>query len=372
MDGPEPPGDPLGVLHDDRPEPERVAALRRLADLAAGAGPGALNRYAAGLLAAGRREEAEQVWAQLVAGRPDMVVARFNLATCLVAGGDVEACARVLRACLEGAPPGSREWQLAERRLDDLAEAGDDAERQNRMLRLRVAALRERVALGLAEPGDFKRLARALYGQMHVADSGVTGRDMLEAARLAYAAEPEDPEALEALVLGLLVAGTERELSEALRKLEKVAPHSRALGLARTMRTDPEFEEAARARRDTMREVMRRAVAGDRAAEDELRAESQKFAGNFEYRVALLFAAYRRGDHAETRRLADALAAEPAADHHVHFHIAQFYWFLGEHERSRHHFALAHQTAATEGDREDAREALRTVGAGTPEELGLE
>ncbi|MET8248679.1 hypothetical protein ABZV31_32380 [Streptomyces sp. NPDC005202] len=371
LEGQQPPGDPLAVLQSGCSEAERSTALRQLADAAAGGSPTALNQYAAGLFTVGRVDEAERVWRALQTERPGTAVAGLNLATCHLAAGRLDECARVLRDCRDGAPAGSRQRELAEWRIAELDEARNGAARQTRLLELRAAALRERVRLGLAGLEDLKQLARVLYALTQVPDSGVTGRDLLDAARRAREAAPGDPEVLEILVLGQLVAGSDVEFAAALRELERFAPHSRVLDMARRTRTDTGFQDEVRARSARMREVARRAFAGDRVAEDELRLESQKFPENFQYRVDLLFAVYNRGDREEARRLADGLAAEPSADHYVHFHIAQFYWFLGERERSRRHFALAYETAVTEGDREDVREAVRTVGAGDPEELGL-
>ncbi|MET8781257.1 hypothetical protein [Streptomyces sp. NPDC004589] len=363
-------GDPDEVLHGEYAEAEREAALRRLAEAAGGGDPLVRNRYAAGLLALGRMEDAERVWQALLAERPDLGIAWLNLATCHLTCGRLDDCAKALRACHDGTGRGTAERQLAERRITELDEARESVARQTRLLELRAAALRERVGLGLARPGDFKQLARALHALTQVPGSGVTGRDALAAARQARDEAPEDPETLETFVLGLLQAGSDGELSDALRLLERVAPHSRVLAVARDLSVDPALQADAGARRAHMRAVSRRAFAGDRAAEDELRLEIQKFPQNFQYRVDLLFAVYNRGDRIEARRLADELAAEPSADHFVHFHIAQLYWILSEHEHSRRHFALAYQTAATEEDREDVREAVRTVGAGDPAQLG--
>ncbi|WP_107481961.1 tetratricopeptide repeat protein [Streptomyces sp. JHA26] len=364
------PWDPNEVLRGDRAsEAEQEQALQQLAEAAGSTDPEARNRYAAALLTLGRTDEAERVWHALLAERPRLAVAWLNLATCHLTRGRLDECAQALQACRNRTRRGTVERQLAERRTAELGKARDAASRQTRLLELRAAALRERVGLGLSRPGDHKQLARTLYALTHVPGSDVTGRDVLDAARRAHEEAPEDPETLETFILGLLHGGSDDELSDALRALERVAPHSQVLTMTRDLSVDPRTRADADAYHTHMRDVARRALAGDRAAEDELRLTIQKFPQNFQYRVDLLFAVHNRGDRVETRRLVDELAAEPSADHFVHFHIAQFYWFLGEHERGRRHFALAYETAATEEDREDVREAVRTVGAGDPAEI---
>jgi hypothetical protein len=171
------------------------------------------------------------------------------------------------------------------------------------LLQLRATALREPVACGQANPGDHTELTRTLYGLTHVPNSGVTGRDVLDAARLAHGAAPDDPEALEVLVLGLLVAGNTSELVDTLRELELRAPHSKVLAILRDAHTDPARHDISAARMQHMRDIGRRALNGDRAAEAELRLEAQEFPRNHQYRVDLIFAVYNRGDHAEARQL---------------------------------------------------------------------
>jgi tetratricopeptide (TPR) repeat protein len=373
LDGVKLPGDPIAVLQSDRPEAERTGAVRQLADAAASGHPSALNQYAAGLLVIGRRDEAERVWQSLTRRQPDSVYAQVNLATCHLMAGRIEECARVLEACRSRTEPGTSVRQLVEGRMAELEDAQQDTARHVRMLELRAAAIRERAERGLADTGDLKELARALGALTGVPGSGVTGRDVLDAARRLRLMAPGDPESLEILAFGLLVGdGFSPELSDVLMELEKVAPHSQVLTTVRQSRTDPAFRQRSEARVQRMREVARRAFAGDRDAEAELRLAIQESPANHQYRIDLFHAVYNRGDHAEARRAADELAAMPTADHVVHFHVAQFYWILGAPELSRHHFRRAYETAADETDREDVRLAVRTVGAGPLEELGLD
>lgn len=372
MEHPGLPGDPISVLQQGQvPKLEREAALRQLAEAAADGVPAVRNEYAAGLFAVGRRDEAEQIWQAVLSAQPDLAEVGLNLALCHLESGRFEECARVLRACQERTDPASWLGRRARRRLAELNRAISIWERQVRLMELRVAAFRERISVGLARPNDFKQLAWTLAKLVHVQGSSVTGRDVLDAARRAREAAPDDPESLELLVLALFNAGFGDEQGDALHQLEETAPHSVILNVRRELTTAAAQAED-RARRAYMRELGVRARTGDRAAEDLLRRESRLFPNNFQYRWDLAFAAFSRGDKAMARQLTDELAAEPFADHFVHFHIAQVYWFLGERELSREQFRRAYDTAATERDREDVRYAVRTVGAGDPEELGLQ
>lgn len=371
LDGPKLPGDPDTVLKSDRPMAARIEALQQLAGAAARGDPSIVNRYAAGLLALGRRYDAERVWRQLLERHPGMTLARVNLASCQLEKGQLEECVRVLHECRDRTDSDTPERRLVEKRIAELEQARQWSARQERFLRLRVAALREREERGVADVGDLKDLARALYGLTQVPDSGVTGRDVREAAQKAYDAASGDVEALEILVLGLLCYGSNSERASALRELEKKARHSEVLALHREMRTDTSLQERSNVRGARMDEVAERAFAGDRNAEAELRLEIQRFPANQRYRVDLLFAVYNRGDYGEASRLADELAADPSAGHLVHFHVAQFYWLLGQRKLSRYHFARAWETAVGKADWDDVREAMRTVGAGSPEDLGL-
>ncbi|MFE5860239.1 hypothetical protein ACFQ77_06730 [Streptomyces virginiae] len=364
-------GDPISVLRQARAsEPDREAALRQLAEAADEGGPAVRNAYAAGLYLVGRLEEAAQVWQTILSEKSAPIAVGLNLALCHLENGRIEECRNVLDACRQRVDPASDLGRLVGRRCAEFDRAISDWERDVHLTELRAAALRERIALETAHPRDFKQLARALGALSFVENSGVTARDALDAARQARERAPEDPEALELLVAALLRAGTADEVGDALHELERMAPNSMALSLRREA-TTTEARAQSRARQDSMEELGVRARTGDRAAEDLLRRESQRFPNNFQYRVDLAFAAFSRGDRIETRRLTDELAGEPAADHFVHFHIAQLYWFLGEHELGREQFRRAYETAATERDREDVRFAVRTVGAGDPEELGL-
>ncbi|MGQ4485416.1 CHAT domain-containing protein [Streptomyces sp. SAS_281] len=193
-----------------------------------------------------------------------MIIARLNLATCHLVTGLRAECARVLRACRDSASPGTPERHVAEQRIAELeGEAG-----QKRLLELRAAALQERAERGLATPFDHKDLALTMYGLARLPGGGVTGGDVLAAARTACREAIDDPAALEILVLGLLVGdGPETELNDTLRKLEGAAPHSKVLTVVRDMRAVPGAIAEARARADWMRQSARGASVDDSDAE---------------------------------------------------------------------------------------------------------
>ncbi|MFI6583122.1 hypothetical protein [Embleya sp. NPDC050493] len=370
LDGPKLPGDPIAALQGNRPEAERAEALQQLADAAAPGDSSAVNQYAAALLAFGRKDDAERVWRTLIERRPDFAYAYLNLATSHLMAGRAEECARTLEACRGRTGIDTQERQLVERRIAELEDARQDTARQVRYLELRVAAIRERFERGLASAEELKELARLLSSLVQVPGSGVTSRDFLAAARQVRRAAADDPDALEILAAALIAAeGFSPEFNDVLLELERVAPHSTLLATVREWHTDPMQAQHAESRAQRLREVGRRAFAGDRNAVEELRLEVQRSPTNHDYRFDLVSAVYHMGDYAEARRLTDEWATDPSADHLVHFHVAQFYWILGAQELSRHHFGRAYATAADETDREDVRLAMRTVGAGDPADL---
>ncbi|QKG19816.1 hypothetical protein [Actinomadura verrucosospora] len=250
---------------------------------------------------------------------------------------------------------------VLERRRRAPAEGAEREAAQDReLLEHQAAALRERVALGFAEPGDRNRLTRILMGLAAAPDGDVTADRILDAARDAHRADPEDPTALELLAAALLNAGDPDEFERVLAELERRAPHSPVLDLMREH--GPDHEARVRAWRRHGQEVVLRAWKGDPEAVAELRVLTRRFPRNHEYRVGLMMAAAGRKDYAEGRAIADGLAAEADVPHETHFHLGQFYAFAGDQRRAREHFALAWDTARTDADRQDVVLAMETVG----------
>lgn len=330
--------------------------------------PSAVNDYAVGLAETGSDIRATRLWESLVAYDSSYAVGWLNLATLQARRSDFAQASETLRRGRPHIEDGEYAAGL-DQRLVELQQVQSAWEQQQRLLNLQVAALRERTNLGIAKPSDSFRLAWLVSALSQVRGSTVTNDEALAAARRAYAENPESTQALEVLALALLRAAAQDELDEVLRELERKAPHSKALEALRAMRSDASAVRESTLHQHRGNELVGLAFDGDREAEAELRELNRLFPHNQHYRVGLMMASRARGDWAEATRIADGLAAEPKVEHLTHFHVAQYYWHVGQRKESLRHFALAYATARDERDREDVRTAMRVVGAGDVENL---
>lgn len=322
--------------------------------------PGMVNRLAVGLYIVGSADLAIQTLEGLVEEHPSDTAGWLNLAAAQLGAERYEAVRRSLESAVAHASESSR--RLAEDRLADYARSQRQVSLDRELLEHQVSALRERIAQGVAQPGDRVKLTRILIGLVNTAGSAVTADEVLVAARDAYAEAPEDPATLELLVAALLPAGRDSELRQALLELEQRAPHSRVLELVRGRRTDPSYQSEVDARLSRGNSLVARAWRGDPAAEAELREWVRRYPKNQNYRVGLMMAARAREDWREAGRIADSLAGEDSVEHETHLHIAQFYAHANDQRRARHHFARAWETARDDEDRAIVMEAMEIVG----------
>jgi predicted Zn-dependent protease len=71
------------------------------------------------------------------------------------------------------------------------------------------------------------------------------------------------------------------------------------------------------------------------------------------YRQTLMFALMANADIPAAVTQAEILERQPGPTHERHFNIAQVFWFGGQRERAHEHFALAHELATTDEERQD-------------------
>lgn len=344
---------------------DRVADfMRTLAERAQSGGPEAVDHYALALAFSGEAHRAVPLWERLVRSGRLRPLARLNLAGAYVALQRVESAAATLRDCEQDPGVEAAVRFEAGRRLAELDAARERMAQERRMFELRIAALRERLALGVAGPGDLLDLARLLGAMMSVPDADVDADQVLAAARDAHDAAPQDAGPLE-LLAGLLIArGETAELVSVLLKLEEVAPHSVVLEEARRVfRGDPDYEAEVSEYLQRTMDLVVRTGSGDQDAEAVIRERLRRFPANLEYRVALMMGARARLEWPEALRMADELAAGYDGTHFVHFHVSQVYWHAGRRDTARRHFVRAVQTAAGDRDREDVYEMMRILGA---------
>lgn len=338
--------------------------LRSLAKRASAGDPTDVQCYALCLAILDRTTEAVRVWEQLLPARPHSAAVWLNLAKALVIDHRRDQAITVLERCREamGDLPGVR--AQVDERLAELREARSQEDDEHRLLELQVASIRWRLENGQAQPGDRLRLVRLLAGLMMSPGSDVTKPDVLAAARAAHAEAPSDPATLEMVAAVLLDCGLEAELNEVLRTLEKIAPHSAVLEIARrTTRDDPELLAQAEALQRRHEELLMRAIEGADDAESEIRGRLRWLPDDLTLRIALMHAVRSRGDTQEALRIADQLAAELDGDHMMHFYVGQMFWYLDRHGQARHHFARALATARDAEDRATVHEMMQVVGA---------
>ncbi|MET8875730.1 hypothetical protein [Nocardia sp. NPDC004604] len=330
--------EPLEVLQSaSRVEADRV--ISQLSAAAADGGPVARNVHAAALGLVGRLEEAEVMWSSLTGDHPGFVEGWLNLASVQCQLGQVEQAIETLEACNLNARE-ELEYVVSAR-LRALRQHHAAALLDREMLSLRVAALRERFALCVAEPGDLKLLAVSLSKLHDLGNSGVRTAEVAAAARQAYSADPSDVPMLELLALYLLAIKQYASCAVAVLELEERAPHSRLL---EALRTGLSTEEASQI-------GFRYTPPGNTGAAEEVREWSNADPETIGIDVRLMTQDLRgfllAGEFSKGVVLADHLAAIADEDYLVHLRISMAYWLHGERNRALGHLWRAHEFAKT-------------------------
>jgi tetratricopeptide (TPR) repeat protein len=348
--------------------------MTRLAGKARADGPTGWNVYAALLGESGRHTEAQRELEALVARHPDHVEAWLNLASAHFYQGRLQEALDTLERCpdVSGAP-GSH---LVGSRTEGLRTYMSFRTRDRELLELRVAALRERAAAGTARDGDTAALARAL-GTLWGEHRAAPAEEVAEAAREAHTARPADVTMLELLVRALHALrgqsrrpqpedGEAEEFDKALRKLERLAPHSRLLEALRSVPlTEPEQATPGEEAWTLVNELISRAMLGDAQAADGVRRLTERFPEEPSFRMVLMMLAMRDGladgDLTKAVALAEGLAAEPDERHETHFNLGQVYWYAGSRERAFDHLRRAYELARDDQERDDVVQVVRML-----------
>ncbi|WP_054812929.1 tetratricopeptide repeat protein [Nocardia arizonensis] len=332
----------VGIRSASRSESDRVVS--QLAEAAAAGGPVARNVHAAALGLVGRLDEAAALWRTLIGEHPEFVDGWLNLASVQYRLGQVEQAIETLEACpIKTGTPGHmvlpRLSALRQRHATDLQD--------REMLVLRVAALRERLAIDRAEAGDLRALAISLARLRDVRNSGVGAAEVASAARLAYAADPDDVHMLELLARFLLVIGEVAACAVAVHELEIKAPHSALLERLRSVITSEQASEVA----------VQLEVLGDDGRVKEVRRWSHANPDIIGIRVEQWMNEMQ--DHlrapdesAEAVALADRLVAVADDLYQVHLNGGIAYWLHGERDRALGHFHRAYLKAKNDEERQ--------------------
>jgi hypothetical protein len=315
----------------DRP----LAPLADLVRLARMGDATHLRSLAAGLAHVGRLEQAARLLFDLVSALPDEALPRIDLAAVYFESWRPEPALRQLIAAAElcDGKPGLA--GTVARRTAQLREWLRWSEEYFTHQALRAAAMRERVAVGVATLGDRVAQARSLLSLAQRPGSGeaelAEAIGVLEEARRVA---PAHVSVLELLIAAYGSAGNRDAMHGVERDLERLAPHSCVFDT---------FDGHTDERMATLRAeqfawvdgLAARALQRDRGALDELRVLRRRIPRDLNIAGVLLIAEMVFGHRDEVHRLADELAARPDLHHGAHFHLAQAYWYLGRRHLDR-------------------------------------
>lgn len=354
----------------ERATPEELErALDMLSAGASSGSPAAVHLFAMGLATAGRMDEAIPVFRTAIAGAPDRLEFRLNLAVSYVRVGHVDLAAATLDSAIAAADNGQVRIGGADReqirvtvrrRRDELTEWISWRDNEFRLTRLRASMLRERVEAGAATTDDRLQLVDALMTMRNIAGSDETLAEAADLCESVRDVEPRNVKALERLVAVYAIMDVDR-CDDMLRELEDVAPNSTVLrAFAVTGQDAAEHFEAMQARVVSLFEV---AIAGGpetEAALTELRRLARTAPRNREYRGYLMFAEHVNGNVAQAMAMAEVQDSETDLSHAEHFNVAQVFWRQDE-TRARRHLAAAYEKASTDEERRDVEEIFANL-----------
>lgn len=303
----------------------------------------------------GRPAEAVSVLHGLVQRRPDDVTARVDLARSDIDAGLVDDALRQLIIAGDKSVSDATIAELIRRRIGELREWIRWRDTHLRFHQMRIAALRERLGVGLATLDERAALAYLLlFAQRSSGDA-----ELQEAIAVLKAARRSD--GCHVRTLELLSHAynsretTDEEWHELLRQLEEVAPHSTILQIAGDIGADESADFAAD-HRDLLQVLVERACNGDVEAAQELRKSYRRNPTDSGRVSGLMFVEAALGDQATALRLADELATHPALSLSSHFNLAQVYWHGGRTDEAYRHLDLADASAADDQERSEVAE----------------
>jgi tetratricopeptide (TPR) repeat protein len=332
------------------------AVLAELSRLARAGDPALVRLYATALVHARQPQRATRVLIDLAAARPDDPLPCVDLATAYFDAHEPDDAAQALAVAAERSTDRAIA-AMVEHRTAQLRQWLDwrDAARHHQVLR--AAAMRERVEVGVSTMDDRAALAGSLLSLSRMSGPDETATALDEGIAVleeAHALDPRHVPVLELLTLGYGLAGRVDAYHQALRDLERLAPHSRIL--EPTAAAGDAERTATTEHHERLNVLSGKALERDERAMAELRTMYRRHPTNRAYLGPLLIAEMVFGNWAEVRRLADELAAQPDLGHLDHFHLAQAYWYSDRRDLGRHHLDRAAALATTDRDRRDVAE----------------
>lgn len=324
------------------------------------------NTVGVGLHFAGRNDEAIQLFDRLVQAAPANDAYRLNLATCYSQNEQIALCREQL---LYVAEHGSTEEhrKLGREQLQGYDSFLGNTEQDRKLADLQVRSLRRRISQSSKTAEDFNHLARLLIKRGRLDPTGDCLEQAVTVLEGGTAAFPKDVELLELLISCYLRHDPNQRLDPALKRLERMAPDSRALSIL-TNQDEEEGRQFVKNNQARADDLLRQVIQGDQtlrtAALQDLARLVNMYGDNPFYRGNYAFALMVCGQQAAALQQAAILENNPAATHSFHFNLGQVYWQCGDARKGRHHLQLAYDYAANDQERQDVKDRISDLERG--------
>jgi tetratricopeptide (TPR) repeat protein len=326
--------------------------------------------YAYGLSVCGRYADAIDVRSQLadqIDDGPQREELRLGIAANHMNLGEVNLALQELSALAETATQPRVRDEAAEQ-VARIRQWQQDRSEDMHWQRLKIDAMRERIAGGSAGHSDHYQLGHALIRLWIVGDSSVTQAMVDEVTAAAVHEYPGSAELHELRVLFLMRCSPDRsgELDDELLALERLDPDSSVLreyatiGYADQVRHHEQIREQLRS---MLQGVLQPDPEIQTAAVRDIEALAAEFPENTEVRAGLGLALACAGHPSGAIEQAEWLVPRAGTSHALHLTLGQTFWHAGDHERGRAHFQLAYDYAANDGDRADVDSVRSGLGA---------
>ncbi len=348
----------LAQIQRGDPAQQKTAIDQLLALAEESNSPDIFSDAAIGLNHLRRFDEAIDILTQLVEKFPAEDTYRVNLAT---AYGQAE-CFDLCRCHLEYLLHHSSSEEVR-----DLAHAQTQAydaflglDESNLQLRdLQWDFLEECIAVDPAVPRNYIELARLM---MHASKSE-PGSDLFAGAAevldRGLAACADRQEILENLCFCYFHADQKHRMNAIVKELETIAPDSRILEtLAGVFRDGVASETLGTRVEMLMQQVVSKDENLSEAAIRDMARIVDTYSDTTSYRLRYAFCLGITGRMEEAARQAVRLEQVESREHSFHFNLGQIFWWSGDPERGRNHLQLAMQYAASDRERQDAKDRM--------------
>lgn len=324
------------------------------------------NVLALGLQAAGRLEDAIDIFKQLIEAFPDRDIYRLSLATAYSQAGQFELCQYHLRYLEEhGASEEMR--TVAKQQLAGMERFLKKTTLDEQLQRLQIASLRERVQADGVRADDYQKLGRLLLLRERQGFEDVSLDETTTILEQGQKRFPNAEGILELLVACYLRKDPLNRLEPALKKLEKINPDSRLLQLVANI-DDADSAAHAQQMSRRMQELMMQVQSANpelrKAAIEELRKIVTMYPSNLDYRLTYAFALCIVGQKTEAMQQAELLDQNDIPSHVYHFNLGQIFWLCGDPVRGRQHLDLSLQYASNDQEKQDALERIADLSKG--------